>query len=212
MAKVYATQRQQLEEERARLEEEYRRERERELITQMSGGTPEGMAVVAGAAALAPAVDAFARAANHINQQHPSTLDLEATARVTFAGGTGHAFSLRAPGVVYFTAGFASYDSNMFDRVIAYTMGVGLQLPMTRALTIRPLEIGFTLGSIRRLIDEPSTSGGVNLRSGAVYRVAAGLAFALSLGADSTGGFNGYADFGVVWRFDLDQNRKYLIQ
>lgn len=209
---LFAYMKEQLEQEAERLRREEEARRQAEYIRQMSGGTAEGMAMLGGAAALAPMVDAIGQAANRTNAKFPMSVDIEATARVVLSGGTGRGFSLRAPGLFYVHMGFASYDAGEYDRVIAYSAGLGVQLPLTPKITVRAVEIGLNVGGVRHLIDMETVGGGFNLRSGIVYRVVSGLAVSATLGLDTMGDMKFFTDVGLLWRFDLRSTTRYLIQ
>jgi hypothetical protein len=212
MKKVYASMKRQRELQEAMLEAERKRKAKRDAIETLSGGTREGVLVVGTAAALAPLVDVAGDALNRLDEHFPKTIDLEATGRVLSDGGTGYGFSMRAPGVFYTHVGFASFDSGEWDRIVAASFGLGFQLPLTRAFTIRAFEVGLNIGSARHHDVVSTIALGVNMRVGGVYRLIGGLSFSAMLGIDSTEKVNAFVDVGVLWRFDLGNNKRYMIR
>jgi hypothetical protein len=198
----------------AELERKAKAEQMRQTITTLSGGTPEGAMVVTAAAAIgvlgAPIADGLRKASDAL----PMHFDLEAAQRFTFSGNAGYGFAFRVPGFFYSQLGFVSYELSPWDRVNAATFGLGLQLPLTWRWTVRAVEAGVSLGSVRHVVDEATLKGSFNIRTGVVFRIVSGLATSATIGFDTLDN-QGFADFGVLWRFDIEKsnrNRRYLIR
>lgn len=213
MKRLFVTIRKQTAAESARLQHEREQQAKRDYIEQASEGSADSAAMLGAAAAAAPLVEAAGDAANHLNDKFPRTFDLEATARILFTGETGYGLGLRAPGIFYVHMGFDSYDSGESNHVQAYSFGLGAQLPITRAFTIRVVELGGSLGGITHPGKATTFTAGFSARTGVVYRLVSGLSFSAGVGIDTIAGLNAFfSDFGVLWRFDLSSNRRYMVR